>query len=75
MQLHIVEGKDRLEQLGTELHLDVRRTVGIMIQMCKRLFSTGKSVIMNRGFCVVNGIVALAAKGVYAGALINKRWH
>ena len=32
----------------------------------------GKTVVMDSGFCVANGIVALAAKGLYAGALVKK---
>ena len=31
--------------------------------------------MVNIGFSAENGIAALAAKGVYAGALIKKRWY
>ena len=43
-----------------------------MLQMCEPLFSTVKSVVTESGFCVANGIVALASKGVYDGALVKK---
>ena len=26
-------------------------------------------------FCVANGIVSISMKGVYAGALVKKRWY
>jgi hypothetical protein len=41
--------------------------------MCEPIFGTGKCVVLDSGFCVSKGIVALEAKGVYAGALIKKR--
>ena len=36
------------------------------------LFYEQKYVVTDNGFCVANGIVALAKKGAYAGALIKK---
>jgi hypothetical protein len=41
--------------------------------MCTPIFGTGKAVVLDSGFCVAKGIVALASRGVYAGALIKKR--
>ena len=43
--------------------------------MCEPLFSTGKAAVVDSGFCVANGIVALAAKRLYAGTLIKKRQY
>ena len=48
----IFEGKDRSAHLGPRIHLDLGRTVGLMVRMCKPLFSTGKAVVMKSGFCV-----------------------
>ena len=73
VQPHIAEGKDRPAQLGPKLHSDLGRTVALVLWVCESLFSTRKAVVMDSGFCVTNEIVALAAKGVYAGALIKKR--
>ena len=70
---HIFEGKDRPKQMGPKLHLELGRTVGLMIQMCGPIFYTGKYVVMDSGFCVSNGIVALAMKGVYSSVIIKKR--
>ena len=41
--------------------------------MCQPIFGNGKAVVLDSGFCVAKGIVALEAKGVFAGALIKKR--
>ena len=43
-----------------------------MFQMCETLFSTGKVVLVDSGFCVENRIVSLPAKGLYPGAIIKK---
>ena len=55
------------------LHSELGITVGLMLWMCEPLFSTVKSAIMGSGVCVADWIVALAAKGVYAGDLIKRR--
>ena len=49
------------------------KTVGLMLQMCEPVFSTGKCVVIDSGFCVSKGITALLGFGVYAAALIKKR--
>jgi hypothetical protein len=69
----IVEGKDRPTQLGAKEHAGLGKTVGLMLRMCEPIYGTGKAVVLDSGFCVAKGIVALEAKGVYAGALIKKR--
>ena len=47
-----------------------------MLWMCKALFSTGKSIVMDIFVVVVvvvaNGIFALSMKGVYVIALVKK---
>ena len=50
-----------------------------MLWMCKALFSTGKSIVMDIFVVVVvvvaNGIFALSMKGVYVIALVKKHWY
>ena len=41
--------------------------------MCKPIFSNGKCVVLDSGFCVSKGITDLWEFGVYASALIKKR--
>ena len=43
-----------------------------MLCMCEPVFYTEKYVVVDSGFCVENGIIELAAKGVYAVALVKK---
>ena len=50
-------------------------TVSLLLQMCKCLYSSGTVVILDSRFCVVQGIIELLKKGVYAGAQIKKRRH
>ena len=61
--------------MGPKLHLELVRTIGLMLLMCELIFYMVKYVVADSGFCVLNGIVALAAKGVYASALIEKSWY
>ena len=44
-----------------------------MLQMCEPIFSIGKCVVIDSGFCVSKGITALLDFGVYAAALIKKQ--
>ena len=69
---HIVEGKDRQTQLCKKKWEELEKTVGLMLRMCKIIFSTGKCVVLDSGFCVSKGITALLKFGVYAAALIKK---
>ena len=43
--------------------------------MCltKPVWGTGKLVVLDSGFCVLQGLVELKKKGVYAHALVKKR--
>ena len=56
---HIVDGKDRLAQLGPNMHSELGRTVGLVIWMCKSLFSTGKYVVMDSVFVLQMGLLHL----------------
>ena len=41
----IVEGKDRPTELGKKKWEEMGKTVGLMLQMCEPIFSTGKCVV------------------------------
>ena len=41
--------------------------------MCEPIFSTGKCVVLDSGFCVSKGITDLLDFGVYAAAIIKKQ--
>ena len=68
-----MEGKDSPTELGKKKWEDLAKTFGLILQMCEPIFSTGKCVVLDIGFCVSKGITALLEVGVYADALINKR--
>jgi hypothetical protein len=70
--LEIVEGKDAPPQVVPE-HNDKGKTVGLLLRLTQLLYATGKVVILDSGFCVLQGILELAKRGVFASALIKKR--
>ena len=69
----IAKGKEPPKELGQKNYSEFGQTVRMMLQMCKTLYGTGKSVLMGSGFCVSRGIVELARKGVYRSLLIKKK--
>ena len=44
-----------------------------MVRMTKPLWGTRKVVVMDSGFCVLGGLIAIVEKGVLGSALIKKR--
>ena len=68
-----MEGNDRPNELGKKKWEEMGKTVGLMLRMCEPIFSTGNCVVLESGFCVSKGIIALLEVGVYAAALIKKR--
>ena len=68
-----VEGKDRPTQLDKKQWEELGKTVGLILLMCEPIFSTGKCVLLDSGFCVSKGITALLEFGVYYAAHIKKR--
>ena len=53
--------------------LQTKKTIHLLLRLCKTLYGTGRIVILDSGFCVLQGIIELRKKGVFAGALIKKR--
>ena len=49
------------------------KTAGLLLRLCQSLFQTGKVVILDSGFCVLQALVELKKMGVYASALVKKR--
>ena len=43
--------------------------------MYNLIFSTGRAIVVDIGFCVKNGVVSLTVNGVYVGAIIKKRQY
>ena len=71
--LELVEGKDEPAQRPRKEHNEKGKTLGLMIRLTKSVHGTGKLVIMDSGFCVLQGIIELRKLGVFSSALIKKR--
>ena len=48
-------------------------TGGLLLRLTKSLFFSGKVVILDSGFCVLQALIELKKKGVFATAVIKKR--
>jgi hypothetical protein len=71
--IELVEGKDAPPELrNTKLYEDKGKTAGLLLRLCQGIFSTGKVVILDSGFCVLQGLIELKKLGVYASAMIKK---
>ena len=63
--VELVEGKAHPRQAGPLDFEDLgAKTVGILLCMMKSYFSTGRYVILDNGFCVLNFLIQLRRKGV-----------
>ena len=71
--VELVEGKDHLVNLGEYKYNKKGKTVGLLQRLTRRLWHTSKTVVLDSGFCVLQGLVELWKKGVFAAALIKKR--
>ena len=71
--VELVEGKDRPKEMGPKEFSEKGKTVGLLQRLTKSLWHTSKAVILDSGFCVLQGIIELRKKGVFAAALIKKR--
>jgi len=74
----IVEGKDCPPEKSKKAFHDAGgrnkgQTVSLMMRMTEPIHNTGKCVVLNSGFCVLQGIMCLLSVGVFAAALIKKR--
>ena len=67
-KIEMVEGNDRPPELSKDP--PNKRTVGLLLRLCENLYNRGKVVILDSGFCVLEGIIELKNRGVYAGACL-----
>ena len=76
LKVEMVEGKDHPREItNCDFGEHGGKTVGLLLQVLKNYFSTGRSIILDSGFCVPRGIVELKKEGIYAGALIKKHHY
>ena len=72
-KVDLVEGKDRPPEHGAEEYYVLGKTVGLLLRVTKPLHGTGKCIVLDSGFCALEGIARLKEKGVFAAAQIKKR--
>jgi Transposase IS4 len=72
MQLCLSEAKTSHPKTSKEYE-EKGKTVGLLLRLTKLLWSTGKIVVLDSGFCVLKGIIELRQRGVFASAVIKKR--
>ena len=48
------------------------KTVGLVLWLTRILWSTGKAVIMDSGFCVLKRLLKMRKRGGYGSALIKE---
>ena len=68
----MVEGKDEPSEKPKEFS-EKGKTVSLLLRLTKKLWGTGKVVVLDSGFCVLQGLIELKKKGVFAASLIKKR--
>lgn len=71
--IELVEGKDAPLERTNICFADKPKTVGLLLRLCSSIFQSGRVIILDSGFCVLQGIVELCQRGVFASAVIKKR--
>jgi hypothetical protein len=73
-RVEIVEGKDEPKVgRGPKEFDNLGKTVGLLLRLTKSIWGTAKVVVLDSGFCMLQGILELKKRGVFAAALIKKR--
>lgn len=72
-RVELVEGKDTPPERPAKAFSTKGKTVGLLLRLTEPIWGTSKVVVLDSGFCVLQGIVELRRKGVFSGALIKKR--
>ena len=73
--MDLCEGKDWPTNLGPKEFDDLGKTTGLLLQLTKPVWSTGKVFVLDSGFCVLKDIVGIWNKGLFAASLIKKRQY
>ena len=67
--MEMVEGKDRPPQLPRDP--SNKKTINLLLCLCSTIKSTGKVLVLDIDFCVLEALVVLKNIRVYVGALIK----
>jgi len=72
--MEMVEGKDHPPQVA-ERSSELGKTTGLLMRMLQSYFATGWYVVLDSGFCVLKALIQLIKLGMFACAVIKKRWY
>ena len=71
--MEMVKGKDAPKEAPPKDYSSLGKTVGLLLRLTRPIWGSSKDVVLDSGFCVLQGIAELQKKGVFAAALIKKR--
>ena len=75
-QVKLREGTDCLQHLGNREHDNRGKTVGTLLHcLTQPIHRAGRLVVLDSGFCILQGLVELEKVGVFTHALIKKRQY
>ncbi|KAG7361811.1 transposase IS4 [Nitzschia inconspicua] len=72
-QIDLVEGKDAPRERLIPTNSVAGKTVGLLLRMLSSMNGRGMLVVLDSGFCVLQGLVELRKLGIFASAVIKKR--
>ena len=71
--MEMVKVKDTPKEAPSKEYVLQGKTVGLLLHLTRPIWGTSKVVVLDSGFCVLQGIAELRNKGVFAAALIEKQ--
>jgi hypothetical protein len=69
----IVMGKDTPADYVHQYEKEEGKTSSLLARLTRSIWHSGKVVILDSGFCVLQALINLKKRGLYAGAVIKKR--
>ena len=71
--LELVEGKDAPKEIPSDPTNRCGNTVGLLLRLTSSIYNTGRIIVLDSGFCILQGIIELRKLGLFAHAVIKKR--
>ena len=71
--IELVEGKDEPPEKATPKFTEKGKTASLLLRLCECIFSSGRVVVLDSGFCVLQALIELRKMGVFAAAVVKKR--
>ena len=73
-RIELVEGKDRPQEKPKENFVaEHGKNTSLLVRRTEGIFDTGRVVILDSGFCVLEVLLILKKHGVFASALVKQR--